>query len=115
VQPTSITTFSLFRKGRRGDQRRLEKYFAIQIKCSLLLPDFNKLKKLYDLLKNYPASNFAKPLSGVPALLNVFRKKGRAKRPKEKDYKMTVRSVGTCLLKIACRLVFFHRKNKECN
>jgi hypothetical protein len=110
VQPTSIKTFSLFRMGRRRDQRRLEKYFAIQIKCSLLLPDFNQLKKFYDLLKNYQASNFAKLLSGVPAFLNVFRWKSSAKRPKEKDYKMAISSVGTFLFKIASRLFLFHRK-----
>lgn len=74
----------LFWMGRRGVQRRLEMYFAIQIKCSLMSPDFNQLKKFYDLLKNYPASSFAKFVSDVPALLNVFRRTGRAKLPKGK-------------------------------
>jgi hypothetical protein len=114
VQPTSIKTLSLSRMGRRRDQRRLETYFAIPIKCSLLLPDFNQLKKFYGPLKNYPASNFTKLLSGVPALLNVFRRKGRAKRPKEKDYKMAVSSVVLicCLLSAqdCISLIFISQK-----
>jgi hypothetical protein len=78
----------------------------------MLLPNFNQLKKLYGPLKNYPASNFAKLLSGVSALLNVFRRKARAKRPKDKDYKMAKSSVGAYLLKIVSRLSLFHTKTK---
>jgi hypothetical protein len=87
VQPTSIKNLSLFHLGRRRDQRRLETYFAIQIKCSLPLPDFNQLNKFCGLLKNYPASNFAKLLSGIPALLNVSDGRAELNGPKEKIIK----------------------------
>jgi hypothetical protein len=66
---------------------RLEMYFAIQIKCSLLLPHFNQLKKFKDLLKNYAASNFAKLLSDVPKLLNVSEKRAERNGPKRKIMK----------------------------
>jgi hypothetical protein len=97
--------FSSWNEGEIREGWKRSSQFKSSVLCGYqVLTNWKVLRPLEKL----SSLKFRELLSGVPALLNAFRRKGRAKRPKEKDYKMAISSVGTYPLKISSRLFLFH-------